>query len=201
MGGETNSSQVVLSGSSMYTKLVTKGAEKNTEGKRCYMVPLSGLSKVETFLKILLIILDNNFSPANPSSALSSTSRTLMMKQAQIQRTQESSSESDAVSDCVEEQEEENQESQEDLQQPNPVAKVCKAGPSIRKEASQKDAVPAPLPSPRRLSKEASQKDAVPAPLPSPRRLRKEASQKDAVQVPAPLPSPRRLRPRKTVSK
>ena len=50
IGGESNSSQVVLSCSSTDSKLVTKGAEKNTEGKRCYMVPLSGLSKVEYFL-------------------------------------------------------------------------------------------------------------------------------------------------------
>lgn len=46
MGGETNASQVVLSSSSTDTKLITKGPNKNTDGKRCYMVPLSGLSKV-----------------------------------------------------------------------------------------------------------------------------------------------------------
>ena len=46
LGGQTNASQVVLSSSSTDTKLITKGPNKNTEGKRCYMIPLTGLSKV-----------------------------------------------------------------------------------------------------------------------------------------------------------
>lgn len=46
MGGEVNASQVVLSSSSTDSRLITKGPGKNTEGKRCYMVPISGLSKV-----------------------------------------------------------------------------------------------------------------------------------------------------------
>ena len=46
LGGETNASQVVLSSSSTDTKLITKGPNKNTEGKRCFMVPVASLSKV-----------------------------------------------------------------------------------------------------------------------------------------------------------
>ena len=46
MGGEVNASQVVLSSSSTDNRLITKGPGKNTEGKRCYMVPINGLSKV-----------------------------------------------------------------------------------------------------------------------------------------------------------
>ena len=46
LGGQTNASQVVLSSSSTDTKLITKGPNKNTEGKRCYMIPITGLSKV-----------------------------------------------------------------------------------------------------------------------------------------------------------
>lgn len=49
LGGETNASQVVLSSSSTDTRLVTKGPGKNTEGKRCYMLPLRGLSKVRKY--------------------------------------------------------------------------------------------------------------------------------------------------------
>ena len=54
MGGETNASQVVLSSSSTDTRLITKGPDKNTEGKRCYMVPVQGLSKVDIEILIHL---------------------------------------------------------------------------------------------------------------------------------------------------
>ena len=46
LGGEVNASQVVLSSSSTDVKLITKGPNKNTEGKRCTMVPVGSLSKV-----------------------------------------------------------------------------------------------------------------------------------------------------------
>lgn len=46
MGGEINASQVVLSSSSTDNRLITKGEGKNTEGKRCYMIPVHGFSKV-----------------------------------------------------------------------------------------------------------------------------------------------------------
>ena len=49
LGGETLASQVVLSSSSTDTKLITKGPTKNTDGKRCYMVPVHGLSKACRF--------------------------------------------------------------------------------------------------------------------------------------------------------
>ena len=49
LGGETLASQVVLSSSSTDTKLITKGPAKNTDGKRCYMVPVQGLSKACRF--------------------------------------------------------------------------------------------------------------------------------------------------------
>lgn len=52
IGGETNASQVVLSSSSTDSRLITKGPNKNTEGKRCYMVPVNGLSKVILINKI-----------------------------------------------------------------------------------------------------------------------------------------------------
>ena len=52
MGGDSNASQVVLSNSSMDVKLITKGVSKNTEGKRCYMIRINGLSKVKHSLQI-----------------------------------------------------------------------------------------------------------------------------------------------------
>ena len=54
LGGEINASQVVLSSSSTDSRLITKGEGKNTEGKRCYMIPVNGLSKV--MLNIICII-------------------------------------------------------------------------------------------------------------------------------------------------
>ena len=81
MGGDTNSSQVVLSSSSTDSKLVTKGPEKNTEGKRCFMVPLHGMSKVHrTHGPIIMILIQVSIRTANPSSALCSMWRTQMMK-------------------------------------------------------------------------------------------------------------------------
>ena len=59
LGGDTNASQVVLSSSSTDTKLITKGPKKNTEGKRCYMIPIAGLSKV--FIQIIFHECVNTF--------------------------------------------------------------------------------------------------------------------------------------------
>ena len=50
LGGEINASQVVLSSSSTNSRLITKGEGKNTEGKRCYMIPVNGLSKVMLYI-------------------------------------------------------------------------------------------------------------------------------------------------------
>ena len=70
MGGDMNSCQIVLSSSSMDTKLEPKGAERNTS-KCCYMVPLSA--------QFLFTCLDAVSRPVH----LFSTLKILMMRSIQ----------------------------------------------------------------------------------------------------------------------
>ena len=45
-GGSVSSPQQMLSMNSFDEKIITKGENRNTESQRCFLIPLSGISKV-----------------------------------------------------------------------------------------------------------------------------------------------------------
>ena len=77
LGGETLASQVVLSSSSTDTKLITKGPAKNTDGKRCYMVPVHGLSKACRFSLYTVFGVDESESENSDQQVRSNSITTL----------------------------------------------------------------------------------------------------------------------------
>lgn len=77
LGGETLASQVVLSSSSTDTKLITEGPAKNTDGKRCYMVPVHGLSKACRFSLYTVFGVDESESENSDQQVRSNSITTL----------------------------------------------------------------------------------------------------------------------------